>query len=105
LTLWDSSELEVWSTVSQEHMLIIHGRFVRTNEEFHLFNVYAPCDLREKQLLWTSLTARLRMLRGLKVCVCGDFNAVINVEERKSVRGTGGALDSLYLIILLKKMC
>ena len=86
----------MWSTVSQEHMLIIHGRFVRTNEEFHLFNVYAPCDLREKQLLWTSLTARLRMLRGLKVCVCGDFNAVINVEERKSVRGTGGALDSLY---------
>jgi len=40
---WDSSEVEVWSSVSQEHVLIIHGRFIKTNEIFYLFNVYAPC--------------------------------------------------------------
>lgn len=57
LTVWDSTEVEVWSSVIQEHMLIIHGRFIRTNEEFHLFNVYAPCDLQGKQQLRASLMA------------------------------------------------
>lgn len=60
LTLWDNSEMEVWSSFSLEHVLIIHGRCIRTNEVFYLFNVYVPCDLRAKQELWTSLSERFR---------------------------------------------
>lgn len=68
-------------------MLQIYGRFVCTNEEFYLFNVYAPCDLRAKEELWDALSVRLQSLSGQKVCVCGDFNAVQCLEERRSVRG------------------
>jgi hypothetical protein len=32
-----------------------------------------------------SLTLHIQALRGKKVCVCGDFNAVRSREERKSV--------------------
>jgi exonuclease III len=81
LMMWDCSEVEVWSSMSQDHILIIHGRFIRTDEEFYLFNVYAPCDARAKLELWESLTTRLHILRGQKVCVCGDFNTVCGVEE------------------------
>jgi len=52
LIMWDSVEVEVWSSVSQDHMLQVHGRFIKTNEEFHLFNIYAPCEARPKQELW-----------------------------------------------------
>jgi len=31
LTVWDSSEVEVWSTGSFDHVLSIHGRFIVSN--------------------------------------------------------------------------
>ena len=74
-------------------MLQIHGHFIRTNEEFYLFIIYAPCDPREKQVLWASLLLHLQALRGAKVCVCGDFNAVRCVEECRSVRGDDVVTD------------
>jgi len=44
LIIWDSVEMEVWSTVSQDHMLLVLGRFIQTNEEFYVINIYSPCD-------------------------------------------------------------
>lgn len=32
----------MWSSISHEYVLIIHGRFLKTNEVFYLFVVYAP---------------------------------------------------------------
>lgn len=84
LILWDSNIVEVWSSVSFEHVLIIHGRFIDSNEEFYLLNIYAPCDNGAKQLLWNSLSVYLHRLVGNNICLCGDFNAVRNVEERRS---------------------
>ena len=109
LTMWDSSEVEVWSSVSQEHVLIIHGRMISSNEEFYLFNVYAPCDARGKQDLWVSLSQRLSHLRGQKVCVCVNFNVVRMRKERRSVRNDGVSpnvvlfnhfIDDIYLVDL-----
>ena len=74
--------MEVWSFVSFDHTLIIHGRFIKYDEDFYLFNVYAP------------LTVRLQLLRGRKVCVCGEFNAIRCREERRSV--SDGFLSSDY---------
>jgi exonuclease III len=85
LTVWDSAEVEVWDSTSGDYFLFIHGKFVKTNEEFFLFNIYASCDPTARQALWHSLSARLDLLGGKKVCICGDFNAVRNVEERRSV--------------------
>lgn len=83
--------MEVWPTVSEEHALQIHVRFIQTNEEFYLFNIYAPCDLLAKHKLWVSLSVQLQMLRGKKV-LCGDFNAVRCAEER-SLRGSVATHD------------
>lgn len=93
VTIWDVSEVEVWSTCSFEHVLSIHGRFIKTDEEFHLFNVYAPCEGGARQLLWAALSARLQALRSEKVCVCGDFNVVRCPEERRSMGAHGGATE------------
>jgi exonuclease III len=59
LTIWDSTEVEVWSSVSREHVLWCHGRFLSSGEEFLVANVYAPCDDGAKQELWDSLSVRL----------------------------------------------
>ncbi|CAJ2674421.1 unnamed protein product [Trifolium pratense] len=84
LTLWDTAEVEVWSSGSSENVLWCHGLFVRSGEEFYLANVYAPCNSRAKQVLWDSLSVIIQALGRSRVCVCGDFNAVRSVEERRS---------------------
>ncbi|GAU41930.1 hypothetical protein TSUD_139160 [Trifolium subterraneum] len=93
LTLWDSSEVEVWSTESREHVLWCHGRFTKSGEEFFVVNVYAPCNDGAKQGLWDSLTTRIHSLGRRRVCVCGDFNAVKHIDERRSSRGSSRSLD------------
>jgi len=96
LIVWDLKEVEVWSFGSQDHELQIHGRFIRTNEKFYLFNIYAPCESRAKHDLWESMLVRSQLLRGEKVCVCGDFNVVRNIEERWSHKGSNGTHDILH---------
>ncbi|WJX34557.1 hypothetical protein P8452_22661 [Trifolium repens] len=51
LTIWDSSEVEVWSSESRDHVLWCHSRFITSGEEFYVANVYAPCDDGAKQRL------------------------------------------------------
>lgn len=85
LSVWDTSEVEMWSSVSCDYVLIIPGRFLKSNEEFHLFNVYAHCDSISNKLLWDSLSARLHLLRGKKVYDCGDFNIVRCRQEKRSL--------------------
>ncbi|MCI48605.1 cytochrome P450 [Trifolium medium] len=51
LTIWDSAEVEVCSSVSLEHVLWCHGRFIKSGEEFFVANVNAPCDHGAKQRL------------------------------------------------------
>jgi exonuclease III len=87
LTLWDTSEVDIWSSMSRDHVLWCHGRFIKSGEEFMVANVYAPCDSAAKQGLWDSLSLRLQSLRGMRVCVCGDFNAVRGPNERRSTGG------------------
>lgn len=45
VTLWDNFEVEVWSTTSFDHVLIITGIFYKSNEQFVVIHVYAPCDV------------------------------------------------------------
>ena len=44
VSMWDTNEVEVWSSMSFDHVLMILGCFVKTGEQFAVFNVYAPCD-------------------------------------------------------------
>jgi hypothetical protein len=44
LTMGDTVTVEVWSSISLPHVLLIHGQFLQTQAKFFLFNVYAPCE-------------------------------------------------------------
>jgi len=43
LTMWDIADVEVWSSVSCEHVMLIHDNFIKSNEDFCLFKL---CPLR-----------------------------------------------------------
>ncbi|KAK2444628.1 DNA-(apurinic or apyrimidinic site) endonuclease [Trifolium repens] len=59
LSIWDPTEVKVWSSLSQDYVMWCHSQFIRTDEEFLVANVYAPCDSGAKQGLWNSLAVRL----------------------------------------------
>jgi len=52
LTVWDCNVVDVWSSMSLEHMLVIKGTVISSGQEFVIVNVYAPCDMGAKQILW-----------------------------------------------------
>ena len=86
MTLWDVNEVTISTTISFDHVLVIVGHFLKTNESFVLFNVYAPCDVSRQQVLWDIISLKLNSYVGQNICICGDFNVVRCVEERRSVR-------------------
>jgi exonuclease III len=83
VTVWDASRLEVLSSMSFEHVLIIRGRVIDSGAEFIIFNVYASCDLTAKKDLWERLQPIVLNNSDFCLCICGDFNSVRNVDERK----------------------
>jgi exonuclease III len=87
--------VEVWLSESRDHVLWCHGRFTTSREEFFVANVYAPCKDGEKQGLWDSLSARLQSLGRRSVCVCGEFNVVKYVDERRPSRAGSRSLDHI----------
>lgn len=50
-----------------------------------IVNVYAPCDLRGKRLLWDELKLHMGNRGGDRWCILGDFNSIKSRGERKGV--------------------
>jgi hypothetical protein len=86
LTLWDSSEVEVWSSESRDHVLWCHGRFTTSGEECFVANVYAPCEDGAKQRLWDSLSARLQLLGGAG-CASVEISMLLNMRMNVDLLG------------------
>jgi hypothetical protein len=83
VSIWDCNVVEVASTTSFPHVLVIRGRVLQTSQEFIIANVYAPCDTAEKQVLWDQLLQFVVNNGDANLCLCGDFNAVRSSEERR----------------------
>ena len=94
VTAWDASRLDVWFSMSFKHVLIIKGTVIDSGVEFIIFNVYAPCDLAAKKDLWERMKPLVLNNNDLCLCVCGDFNSVRYVEERKGRGLVFGQVDA-----------
>jgi len=55
LTLWDTLEVDIWLSMSFDNCLMVKGRFMKSNLDFSLVNVYASCESRGRQVLWERL--------------------------------------------------
>jgi len=73
----------VWSTFSLVNVLVIRNRVIKNGQEFIIANVYAPCGTAGKQLLWDRLLIFIQNNATTNICICGDFNSVRSLEERR----------------------
>jgi len=51
LTMLDCTAVEVWLTFNFDHVLSIHGRFIRSVDDFYVVNIYAPWENGDKKVL------------------------------------------------------
>lgn len=70
LSLWDTSVVDVWSTMCFGHVLVIKGRVILTGHEFTIVNVYPPCDMVTKQALRDRLISFILNHGDDILCVC-----------------------------------
>lgn len=82
LTVWYCNVVQVWSTTSFPHMLVISGWVIQTCQAFIIANVYAPCDTSTKQVLRDQLLHFVVTNGDANLCLCDDFNYVRSIEER-----------------------
>ena len=84
LCLWNNSVYEVERREKGRNFLMLEGRWLNNNQRMFLVNVYAPCDLARKRVLWDDL----KQLRASNPpgawCFLGDFNSIRSQEERIS---------------------
>lgn len=58
------------------------GIKIRVNDmDIIVMNVYAPCPVREKVLFFEQLETVVKGIQNDNVCICGDFNAVLNNHD------------------------
>lgn len=50
--------------------------------DYNLVNIYAPCSVVDRRVIWSSLLDRRRKGGGNEWCLVGDFNKVTSIEKK-----------------------
>ncbi|XP_058760896.1 uncharacterized protein LOC131634265 [Vicia villosa] len=81
LTLWRGDAVDVVLSFKGEGYLGV--KVSKNNNFFYLINVYSPCDLVKKRILWRKLLELKDVFNDGEWIIGGDFNAIKVREERK----------------------
>ncbi|KAL8535903.1 hypothetical protein ACS0TY_011522 [Phlomoides rotata] len=76
ISIWNK---RVFTKISSWHikgMLVVNGYWNEDNAKMMIINVYAPCNVGEKGLLWDAINTILAQNEEVRTCVVGDFNSI-----------------------------
>ncbi|GLJ08429.1 hypothetical protein SUGI_0088580 [Cryptomeria japonica] len=94
VVLWNPDKVAVDLIYKQENWMHCKVRFLQEDMEFSLFNVYGSTKTEEKKRVWIEITDQIRMIDSEKAIVAGDFNALLNNEEKFGAHDTFRSLSS-----------
>lgn len=103
LTFWDDQKFSCTSHWGIGGAVVVNGRWRATGEDFCIVNVYAPCNLRDKLLLWDRLSLIVRQREDVYTCLIGDFNSIIEVGERIGVGSSDSRRDRREFVDFLER--
>ncbi|GKU94128.1 hypothetical protein SLEP1_g7656 [Rubroshorea leprosula] len=87
LCIWNSKKFKMGRVLEGTDFIGVEGVWGVEQFPASIINVYSPCQLGKKRILWEELKA-LVVGRGGNWCIMGDFNAVRKVGERGGSRET-----------------
>lgn len=91
IILWKKGCFELIAEFNGANFLGIEGWWGKDRVKVSMVNVYFPCDLRGKRLMWEEIASQMEIRGGEKWCILGDFNSIKDVSERKGVDGYNGS--------------
>ncbi|XP_024958879.1 uncharacterized protein LOC112499834 [Cynara cardunculus var. scolymus] len=83
LTIWNDSMFQALDVEKKDRFIVVVGKWLSSQVDLGVINVYAPHDFQNKKLLWEELLGTIRKAPRLAWVICGDFNEVRAAEERK----------------------
>lgn len=87
LCIWRKSLLQIHHREVGQNFICIVGHNLQNDMLCCFVNVYAPCDMLGKRLLWDKLISLKNSVSSDLWCVSGDFNAVRSPSERRGATG------------------
>jgi ribonuclease HI/exonuclease III len=78
--LWNPKTVQVQLIQQQANWQLVKVQHFQLT--FHLFNVYGPSATNDKRRLWETLTGVIQSIQVLNVIMGGDFNAILNADEK-----------------------
>lgn len=93
IIIWKKESFEMTVEFSGSNFLGVEGWWGKERVKVSVINVYAPCDMSGKRLLWEELASQLDNRGGDKWCILGDFNSIKDVSERKGVVGNNRSME------------
>lgn len=89
LTIWNENVFCKTSAWHTREVLVVNGFLKSDGTLCCILDVYAPCQMSEKKLLWEVISGVIEQSVGYCVCVIGDFNSIRNRSARIG-RSSGG---------------
>nr|GFB39883.1 RNA-directed DNA polymerase, eukaryota [Tanacetum cinerariifolium] len=81
LCVWDPNSFRKSNATVSDYFIMIRGVWRQTGIALLIIAVYAPHDLKDKQMLWDYLTYEIGKWKG-EVVIMGDFNEVRYKSDR-----------------------
>nr|GEU41412.1 RNA-directed DNA polymerase, eukaryota, reverse transcriptase zinc-binding domain protein [Tanacetum cinerariifolium] len=81
LCVWDPNSFRKSNATAFDYFIMIRGVWRQTGNDLLIITVYAPHDLKDKQLLWAYLTYEIGKWKW-EVVIMGDFNEVRYKSDR-----------------------
>ncbi|XVF38299.1 hypothetical protein REPUB_Repub20aG0089000 [Reevesia pubescens] len=82
LMIWDKDCFHFFSSSLSHHVLLSKGKWISHNFDCVMCNIYAPCDLVEKNALWSFLISVI-IASSDNLCLASDFNAIRSLTNRR----------------------
>ena len=85
LYIWSEKSFVLERKVIGNGFLLLIGMWLQEAVRVHIVNIYSPCDIHNKRLLWDNIKQIKSPASGGLWCMVGDFNSIRQPAERMGV--------------------
>lgn len=82
LCVWSEKTFKLEKKETGNGFIMLVGKWIPEDQIVHIINIYSPCDIQSKRVLWESVKQLKIQNQGGLWCVLGDFNSIRNSSER-----------------------
>lgn len=94
LCLWSEATFKMENKITGSGFIFLQGIWHGYGERVVILNIYSPCDVNMKRILWDQIKQLRRASNVGHWCILGDFNSIRRPSERVGVsqreQGEGG---------------